>query len=319
MGDACSNTTISAIQALNQNLVTSPSMMSQPSIALVRRGGRCSAWSEKLATVQSLSDSYRLQITAAVIYDDLSYQDTTIIHENTDNASYPVWQSPEVPKDRNATWMTDENKLDLGTTFLAVYFVPYSYIDSLNKTYLQKNFERSGNKQTFTQLTFSLYENHFTTTNEDLGTSGSGDKDDYGNAEEDKPTFVIYSVAIIVAFILVVIVLRWCRAVRRTASDDIERLPDSNLLSNDQQTTKHLISFLDLHQLCPMTSYGKASMTNSVCAICLDDFKDDFYVRVLPCHHGYCTACIDVWLTKKSSLCPICKSDCKNFLAKEES
>lgn len=177
-------------------------MMSQPSIALVRRGGRCSAWSEKLATVQSLSDSYRLQITAAVIYDDLSYQDTTIIHENTDNASYPVWQSPEVPKNRNVTWMTDENKLDLGTTFLAVYFVPYAYMDSLNKTYLQKNFERSGNKQTFTQLTFSLYENHFTTTNEDLGTSGSGDKDDYGNAEEDKPTFVIYSVAIIVAFIL---------------------------------------------------------------------------------------------------------------------
>jgi hypothetical protein len=111
--------------------------------------------------------------------------------------------------------------------------------------------------------------------------------------------------------------------------------PGHSLLLNDQQTTQHLMPFLDLHTLCPITTYGQTSMTNTACAICLDDFKDDFFVRVLPCRHGYCTACIgkhillkerillkleiDVWLTKKSSLCPICKYDCRSALpAKEE-
>jgi hypothetical protein len=90
-----------------------------------------------------------------------------------------------------------------------------------------------------------------------------------------------------------------------------------------------------LNSLCPIQSAEQVLplMKNTVCAICLDDFKPTCQLRLLPCHHGFCVGCIgkylkrtsfltqqtqlvavtlDVWLTKKSSLCPICKYDCSN-------
>ncbi|ORY07124.1 hypothetical protein K493DRAFT_332896 [Basidiobolus meristosporus CBS 931.73] len=45
----------------------------------------------------------------------------------------------------------------------------------------------------------------------------------------------------------------------------------------------------------------------SVCPICLDDFKDGEEVRELPCCHYYHLECIDPWLTTKSGTCPMCK------------
>lgn len=140
--------------------------------------------------------------------------------------------------------------------------------------------------------------------------------------------------------VIVYVIARWCRAVRRPISSDLEsnERGDNMLLRDVRSEERHVIPFLELSNLCPIQKYDEASMTNSTCAICLDDFKDDFYVRVLPCKHGYCTACIgkclpllnvkpenidfylfaDVWLTKKSSLCPICKYDCKEFLKKDD-
>lgn len=83
--------------------------------------------------------------------------------------------------------------------------------------------------------------------------------------------------------------IRWCRAVRRAASEDLE---GGNMLRDLRREGMHIIPFLQLEEICPILLYKETTMTNSTCAICLDDFKDDFYVRVLPCHHGYCTACI---------------------------
>lgn len=97
-----------------------------------------------------------------------------------------------------------------------------------------------------------------------------------------------------------------------------------------------------LNSLCPIQSAEQVlpSMKNTVCAICLDDFKPACQLRLLPCHHGFCVGCIgkylkkrlpsnsslpvsffsilDVWLTKKSSLCPICKYDCSNENAPDD-
>ena len=64
------------------------------------------------------------------------------------------------------------------------------------------------------------------------------------------------------------------------------------MLTDLRSEGRYVIPFTELGNLCPIQMFDKASMKNPNCAICLDDFKDDYYVRVLPCHHGYCTACI---------------------------
>ncbi|KAF9198687.1 hypothetical protein BGZ49_000415 [Haplosporangium sp. Z 27] len=50
--------------------------------------------------------------------------------------------------------------------------------------------------------------------------------------------------------------------------------------------------------------------TGETCAVCLEDFSDGEEIRILPCHHEFHCECIDPWLTRKSSTCPLCKYDC---------
>ncbi|KAF9115358.1 hypothetical protein BGX27_008127 [Mortierella sp. AM989] len=50
--------------------------------------------------------------------------------------------------------------------------------------------------------------------------------------------------------------------------------------------------------------------TSETCAVCLDEFSDGEEIRMLPCHHEFHCECIDPWLTRKSSTCPLCKYDC---------
>jgi len=53
---------------------------------------------------------------------------------------------------------------------------------------------------------------------------------------------------------------------------------------------------------------ASGSFSQSTCPICLDDFEPtESQIRELPCRHIFHAECIDPFLLKNSSLCPLCK------------
>lgn len=53
-------------------------------------------------------------------------------------------------------------------------------------------------------------------------------------------------------------------------------------------------------------------ISSDTCAICLEDYKDGDTLRALPCLHEFHLVCVDSWLTKWGSFCPVCKHDLKS-------
>lgn len=45
------------------------------------------------------------------------------------------------------------------------------------------------------------------------------------------------------------------------------------------------------------------------CGICLEDYKANQTLRILPCNHRFHSRCVDTWLTAWQASCPICKCD----------
>jgi len=43
------------------------------------------------------------------------------------------------------------------------------------------------------------------------------------------------------------------------------------------------------------------------CAVCLEDYEDQGWIRTLPCHHLFHSICVDKWL-RQSAQCPTCKA-----------
>ncbi|KAK3833496.1 MAG: hypothetical protein JOS17DRAFT_81157 [Linnemannia elongata] len=56
-------------------------------------------------------------------------------------------------------------------------------------------------------------------------------------------------------------------------------------------------------------SYAESVAEDVCCSICLCEYVAGDRVRILPCTHEYHAECIDIWLTNKSTQCPLCKCD----------
>ncbi|KAG8660028.1 hypothetical protein MANES_02G106700v8 [Manihot esculenta] len=59
------------------------------------------------------------------------------------------------------------------------------------------------------------------------------------------------------------------------------------------------------------STHLNCNQNRETCAICLEDYKDGEILKVLPCQHEFHSSCVDSWLTKWGTFCPVCKFDMK--------
>ncbi|CAB78079.1 putative protein [Arabidopsis thaliana] len=53
--------------------------------------------------------------------------------------------------------------------------------------------------------------------------------------------------------------------------------------------------------------------TSILCCICLENYEKGDKLRILPCHHKFHVACVDLWLGQRKSFCPVCKRDARSI------
>eukprot|EP00730_Choanoeca_flexa_P016862 TRINITY_DN804_c0_g1_i2.p1 TRINITY_DN804_c0_g1~~TRINITY_DN804_c0_g1_i2.p1 ORF type:complete len:244 (+),score=14.33 TRINITY_DN804_c0_g1_i2:81-812(+) len=72
-------------------------------------------------------------------------------------------------------------------------------------------------------------------------------------------------------------------------------------------TEAHLLTSMSSSTFISRTTTNLASDNEEACCICLNDKVD----MLLPCCHGYCSACIDQWRYESNGLgvCPLCRAD----------
>ncbi|XP_039012369.1 receptor homology region, transmembrane domain- and RING domain-containing protein 1-like isoform X2 [Hibiscus syriacus] len=70
---------------------------------------------------------------------------------------------------------------------------------------------------------------------------------------------------------------------------------------------------------CVVFSSDHASTYAETCAICLEDYNDGELLKVLPCQHDFHSSCVESWLTKWGTFCPVCKLDMTTKFAYSES
>ncbi|KAI8089626.1 uncharacterized protein BX664DRAFT_333506 [Halteromyces radiatus] len=331
VGDGCMTPSYDDLLNSNYNGI-STFIKRQSLIGLVSRGG-CS-WTTKITNLQNLVQMNSvLSIKALLIYDNVTYADnvTQVIQAKPSNSSTPVWNSAQLtPAQRNISSMPDNDLLATKMTpFFAIYFVPRQFgLEMLGK---MNNTNQYIELATF--FTNSVMDDNppgtSTTNNNNNSNGGNGDSNStidslFGDGNRG---YIAYLVAAGVAIILAIVLLKWCRNPRFFAREtgnneiDVENHIGMRPFGQPQQTDQvSCVPMEKLDTLCPMQTAAEAmsTMKNTMCAICLDEFKPTSEIRLLPCHHGFCTSCIDVWLTKKSSWCPICKYDCCQEVESEQ-
>ncbi|KAI8338693.1 hypothetical protein BC941DRAFT_423609 [Chlamydoabsidia padenii] len=330
VGDGCNVPTYDDIVYYNNGV--SAFMKRQSLMGLVSRGG-CS-WSTKINNLQTLVQSNSiLTMTGVLIYDNQTYDNTTvpIIQRKPSTLMTSNWQYP-LPAQRNISTMQDNDILSSNMSpFFAVYFSPYQFgLDMLAKMNNTTPGGQSSLNKQYVQLApyfdDSVKDDNPSNSNNSNNDNGNGDDGSFNSMGADdlfgggNRGYIAYLVASVAGIVMAIILFRWCRNPRFGArrnnadSNDIEAQVGMERIGHTQHSDQEITSIPieKLNTMYAIQSAGEVmvKMKNSVCAICLDDFDPTSQIRLLPCHHGFCVGCIDIWLSKKSSLCPICKHDC---------
>ncbi|KAJ1701884.1 hypothetical protein LUZ63_001663 [Rhynchospora breviuscula] len=116
--------------------------------------------------------------------------------------------------------------------------------------------------------------------------------------EETAGTVLVISFVSLVVIISVVatfLFARNCHLLRRAA------------YSRPNSVKKEAVELLPCYVYKSSGSNGKH--VGETCAICLEEYKEGETLRVLPCKHEFHLECVDSWLTKWGTFCPVCKHE----------
>lgn len=78
--------------------------------------------------------------------------------------------------------------------------------------------------------------------------------------------------------------------------------------ANEKQTEEEVITAEEEEEIQRLPDMNELA-SGDTCAICIDTLDDDDEVRGLTCGHAFHCTCVDVWLTTRRAICPLCKKD----------
>ncbi|KAH9686886.1 Receptor region transmembrane domain- and RING domain-containing protein 1 [Citrus sinensis] len=55
----------------------------------------------------------------------------------------------------------------------------------------------------------------------------------------------------------------------------------------------------------------------TLCSICLEDYREGENLRVLPCRHEFHSSCVDSWLIRWGTFCPVCRHEIRRSTSNE--
>lgn len=101
---------------------------------------------------------------------------------------------------------------------------------------------------------------------------------------------------------------------KRDPSYQAKPNPASHLVEHESKSLlQHLQEKLSTGLDLPSTRNQKVGIykkeTDGSCPICLDNYQTGELLRELPCSHHFHASCVDPWLLKSSTKCPLCRGD----------